>query len=275
MFKSVSIAAAAHGDLRRPRSCCRCRASQRPSAISWNVRQRGRSRHRAGRARKVSGGDHGERRRGGQGAGLPPFRHSQHVERPESIFLYEVYDNEAAFKAHRETEHFKKYAAATSKMVAKREFQADVRDCIERPGNNAITRQHPSLTMIGASRAPEVHSASGAGAPRIRRITGQLWDKRRPKPGEQDERNHPYAEKCGTRRQRRGIPESSRVRAARRAPTSTRMPGITLSAPPRPRPRCAATAWRLTRLPSGRGCCAMSAASMRRSRCSAANCACR
>lgn len=40
---------------------------------------------------------------------------------PNHIFLYEVYDNEAAFKAHRETEHFKKYAAATSKMVAKRE----------------------------------------------------------------------------------------------------------------------------------------------------------
>src|ERR1700687_2931972 len=35
--------------------------------------------------------------------------------------LYEVYDNEAAFKAHRETEHFKKYAAATAKMVAKRD----------------------------------------------------------------------------------------------------------------------------------------------------------
>jgi autoinducer 2-degrading protein len=40
---------------------------------------------------------------------------------PNHFFLYEVYDNEAAFKAHRETEHFKKYAAATAKMVAKRE----------------------------------------------------------------------------------------------------------------------------------------------------------
>jgi quinol monooxygenase YgiN len=40
---------------------------------------------------------------------------------PNHVFLYEVYENEAAFKAHRETDHFKKYAAATGKMVAKRE----------------------------------------------------------------------------------------------------------------------------------------------------------
>jgi autoinducer 2-degrading protein len=40
---------------------------------------------------------------------------------PNHFFLYEVYDNEAAFKAHRETDHFKKYAAATAKMVAKRD----------------------------------------------------------------------------------------------------------------------------------------------------------
>ncbi len=39
---------------------------------------------------------------------------------PNHFFLYEVYENEAAFKAHRETEHFKKYAAATANMVAKR-----------------------------------------------------------------------------------------------------------------------------------------------------------
>ena len=39
---------------------------------------------------------------------------------PNHFFLYEVYDSEAAFKAHRETEHFKKYAAATANMVAKR-----------------------------------------------------------------------------------------------------------------------------------------------------------
>jgi (4S)-4-hydroxy-5-phosphonooxypentane-2,3-dione isomerase len=40
---------------------------------------------------------------------------------PNHFFLYEVYDNEAAFQAHRASEHFKKYAATTAKMVAKRE----------------------------------------------------------------------------------------------------------------------------------------------------------
>lgn len=40
---------------------------------------------------------------------------------PNHFFLYEVYDNEAAFKAHRETEHFKKYAASVGKMIAKRD----------------------------------------------------------------------------------------------------------------------------------------------------------
>jgi quinol monooxygenase YgiN len=39
---------------------------------------------------------------------------------PNHFFLYEVYDNEAAYKAHRETGHFKKYAATTANMVAKR-----------------------------------------------------------------------------------------------------------------------------------------------------------
>ena len=40
---------------------------------------------------------------------------------PNHFFLYEVYENEEAVKAHRETDHFKKYAATTAKMVAKRE----------------------------------------------------------------------------------------------------------------------------------------------------------
>ncbi len=39
---------------------------------------------------------------------------------PNHLFLYEVYESEAAFRAHRETDHFKKYAAATPSMVAKR-----------------------------------------------------------------------------------------------------------------------------------------------------------
>jgi (4S)-4-hydroxy-5-phosphonooxypentane-2,3-dione isomerase len=40
---------------------------------------------------------------------------------PNHFFLYEIYDNEAALKSHRETAHFKKYAAAAANMVAKRE----------------------------------------------------------------------------------------------------------------------------------------------------------
>jgi quinol monooxygenase YgiN len=40
---------------------------------------------------------------------------------PNHFFLYEIYDNEAALKAHRETPHFKKYAATAANMVAKRE----------------------------------------------------------------------------------------------------------------------------------------------------------
>jgi (4S)-4-hydroxy-5-phosphonooxypentane-2,3-dione isomerase len=40
---------------------------------------------------------------------------------PNHFLLYEVYDNEAAFQAHRATDHFKKYAATTGAMVAKRD----------------------------------------------------------------------------------------------------------------------------------------------------------
>ena len=37
------------------------------------------------------------------------------------VFIYEVYDNAAALEAHRQTPHFKKYAATTANMVAKRD----------------------------------------------------------------------------------------------------------------------------------------------------------
>jgi quinol monooxygenase YgiN len=40
---------------------------------------------------------------------------------PNHVFLYEVYDSEVAFQAHRASEHFKKYAGITAEMVAKRE----------------------------------------------------------------------------------------------------------------------------------------------------------
>lgn len=39
---------------------------------------------------------------------------------PNHVFLFEVYDNEAAVQAHRNTEHFKKWVAATSSMIVGR-----------------------------------------------------------------------------------------------------------------------------------------------------------
>ena len=44
--------------------------------------------------------------------------------RPNHVFLFEVYDNEAALAAHCNTEHFKKYAATTANMVADRNARA-------------------------------------------------------------------------------------------------------------------------------------------------------
>ncbi|HVM77372.1 MAG TPA: putative quinol monooxygenase [Stellaceae bacterium] len=37
-----------------------------------------------------------------------------------SVFLYEIYDDEAAFNAHMETAHFKAFSAATAEMVVSR-----------------------------------------------------------------------------------------------------------------------------------------------------------
>jgi quinol monooxygenase YgiN len=42
---------------------------------------------------------------------------------PNHVFLYEVYDNEAALEAHRQTPHFKKYAATTKDMIADRQVR--------------------------------------------------------------------------------------------------------------------------------------------------------
>jgi (4S)-4-hydroxy-5-phosphonooxypentane-2,3-dione isomerase len=39
---------------------------------------------------------------------------------PNHVFLFEVYDNDAAAQAHRATEHFKKYMATTANMVTAR-----------------------------------------------------------------------------------------------------------------------------------------------------------
>ena len=43
---------------------------------------------------------------------------------PNHVFIFEVYDNAAALEAHRATDHFKKYAATTKDMVAKRDARA-------------------------------------------------------------------------------------------------------------------------------------------------------
>ena len=45
------------------------------------------------------------------------------AKEPHHVFLFEVYDNAAASEAHRATDHFKKYQAATASMVAKREVR--------------------------------------------------------------------------------------------------------------------------------------------------------
>jgi quinol monooxygenase YgiN len=40
---------------------------------------------------------------------------------PYHVFIFEVYDDAAAFEAHRQTDHFKKYAATSKEMTAKRD----------------------------------------------------------------------------------------------------------------------------------------------------------
>lgn len=40
--------------------------------------------------------------------------------RPNVVFLYEIYDDRAAFDAHLAAPHFKSFAAATAPMIAER-----------------------------------------------------------------------------------------------------------------------------------------------------------
>ena len=40
------------------------------------------------------------------------------------VFLYEIYDDEAAFQAHLQTVHFKSFAAATKEMITARRIVA-------------------------------------------------------------------------------------------------------------------------------------------------------
>jgi quinol monooxygenase YgiN len=51
-------------------------------------------------------------------AGCRQFDVAQDAARPEQFFLYEIYDDEAAFKAHVETAHFKSFDAASAAWVA-------------------------------------------------------------------------------------------------------------------------------------------------------------
>ena len=46
------------------------------------------------------------------------------ANRPNHVFLFEVYDNEAALAAHRETAHFKKFFATAGGMIADRNVRA-------------------------------------------------------------------------------------------------------------------------------------------------------
>ena len=56
--------------------------------------------------------------------GCREFNIHVQASNPNHVFIYEVYENAAALEAHRATDHFKKYAAATAKMVAKRDVRA-------------------------------------------------------------------------------------------------------------------------------------------------------
>jgi (4S)-4-hydroxy-5-phosphonooxypentane-2,3-dione isomerase len=54
-------------------------------------------------------------------AGCRQYDISQSASNPNQIFIYEVYENEAAVQAHRASDHFKKYLATTKDMVVKRQ----------------------------------------------------------------------------------------------------------------------------------------------------------
>jgi (4S)-4-hydroxy-5-phosphonooxypentane-2,3-dione isomerase len=56
--------------------------------------------------------------------GCREFNISVLQSNPNHVFLYEVYDNEAALAAHRNTDHFKKFIATTGSMVADRNVRA-------------------------------------------------------------------------------------------------------------------------------------------------------
>ena len=44
--------------------------------------------------------------------------------RPDTVFLYEVYSDQAAFEQHRESEHFADFGEIAAPMLASREIQS-------------------------------------------------------------------------------------------------------------------------------------------------------
>jgi quinol monooxygenase YgiN len=55
--------------------------------------------------------------------GCREFNISISEKDPNHVLLFEVYEDAAALEAHRATDHFKKYAATTKDMVAKRDLR--------------------------------------------------------------------------------------------------------------------------------------------------------
>jgi (4S)-4-hydroxy-5-phosphonooxypentane-2,3-dione isomerase len=85
--------------------------------------------------------------------------------RPNHVFLFEVYDNEAALAAHRNTDHFKKYAATTANMVADRNARAMSTVCPSTPGAPLLRITLSSACARLATDATSSSSAAGAHRP--------------------------------------------------------------------------------------------------------------
>jgi autoinducer 2-degrading protein len=54
---------------------------------------------------------------------------------PYHVFLFEVYDNEAALRAHEATDHFKKYSTISAGMVLQRDTQVFSSAAMNRKGD--------------------------------------------------------------------------------------------------------------------------------------------
>ena len=81
-------------------------------------------------------------------AGCRQFDVAQDASKPEQFFLYEIYDDEAAFKAHMETPHFIRWRDATKEWIE----ETSIQPC-----------PNPVLRRCGAAAACRLRAA-GAGA---------------------------------------------------------------------------------------------------------------